>query len=149
MLNNGSNHERTMQSIRDLSLGNSWPMLVHALGNDQLAFGSYKSELITQSLPEDANRLERFVQHTAIMPGSTRLIARINDSLPGMTIMPSATQVTSKTTVLAHLEYTPWPEPAPDANLAKQQKKVLKDADLGIPLNQQEKALIDADSGSP
>ena len=155
MLNNGSNQELYDAVVirKDLlgriQLANVGPCPGQSKVNLRFREAT-NQELITQSLPEDANRLERaLVQHTAIMPGSTRLIARINDSLPGMTITPSATQVTSKTTVLAHLEYTPWPEPAPDANLAKQQKKVLKDADLGIPLNQQEKALIDAGSVSP
>ena len=155
MLNNGSNQELYDAVVirKDLlgriQLANVGPCPGQSKINLRFREAT-NQELITQSLPEDANRLERaLVQHTAIMPGSTRLIARINDSLPGMTITPSATQVTSKTTMLAHLEYTPWPEPAPDANLAKQQKKVLKDADLGIPLNQQEKALIDAGSVSP
>jgi hypothetical protein len=41
--------------------------------------------------------------------------------------------VKSRTTVLAHLEYAPWPQPLPDVNLTQDNIKVLKDADLKIP----------------
>jgi hypothetical protein len=93
-----------------------------------------EDEDITASMSEDVNDLERaLVQYSAVRPGSTRLVARISEPLPGMTIIPSATQVKSRTTVLAHLEYAPWPQPLPDVNLTQDNIKVLKDADLKIP----------------
>jgi len=93
-----------------------------------------EDEDITASMSEDVNDLERaLVQYSAVMPGSCRLVARISDPLPGMTITPSATQVTSRTTVLAHLEYAPWPKPLPDLNLKPEKRQVLKDADIKTP----------------
>lgn len=93
-----------------------------------------EGEDITASMSEDVNGLERaLVQYSAVMPGSSRLVARISERLAGMTIIPSATQVTSRTTVLAHLEYAPWPQPLPDVNLRQEKRKVLKDADLKTP----------------
>ena len=102
--------------------------------NTTLRFRPMADEKIEASMSEDANPLERvLVRGKAIAPGSTRLVARISESLPGMTITPSATQVKSKTTVLAHLEYSPWPTPLTDVNLPKDKVKVLKDSDLVKP----------------
>jgi hypothetical protein len=102
--------------------------------NTKLRFRPALDEDIVESLSEEMNLLERaLVRVDAIVPGSTRLVARVGDSLPGMTITPSATQVSSTTTVLAHLEYSPWPSPLPDVNLPKVEVRVLKDSDLKIP----------------
>ena len=102
--------------------------------NTKLRFRPALEEDIVESLSEEMNSLERaLVRVDAIVPGSTRLVARVGDSLPGMTITPSATQVSSTTTVLAHLEYSPWPSPLPDMNLPKSEVRVLKDSDLKIP----------------
>ena len=99
-----------------------------------LRFRSVTDEEIAVSMSEDANDLElALVRSNAIPPGSTRLVARIDESLPGMAITPVATQVTSKTTVLAHLEYSPWPIPRPDVNLKQKRGKVLKDSNLATP----------------
>ncbi|MGI9467989.1 MAG: hypothetical protein ACR2OA_12785 [Rubripirellula sp.] len=102
--------------------------------NTKLRFRPALEKEIVESLSEEMNPLERaLVRVGAIVPGSTRLVARVNDSLPGMTITPSATQVSSTTTVLAHLEYSPWPSPIPDVNLPKAEVRVLRDSDLKTP----------------
>ncbi len=102
--------------------------------NTKLRFRPALEEDIVKSWSEEMNLLERaLVRFDAIVPGSTRLVARLGDSLPGMTITPSATQVSSTTTVLAHLEYSPWPSPLPDVNLPKSEVRVLKDSDLKTP----------------
>lgn len=100
----------------------------------KLRFRPAIDQEIVESLSEEMNSLERsLVAVNGIAPGSTRLVARVGGSLPGMTITPLATQVSSKTTVLAHLEYSPWPSPLPDVNLPTAEVRVLKDSDLKTP----------------
>jgi hypothetical protein len=48
--------------------------------------------------------------------GELRLVARIDEVLPGQTITPAASQVRGATLVVAHLEYAPLPPPRPDLN---------------------------------
>ena len=86
---------------------------------------------IKESMSEEATDLEKMLVTTRVVPlGSTRLVARLGEPVPGMNVTPTATQVTSKTVVLAHLEYAPWPVAVPDVNLRKENKRVLKDSDF-------------------
>jgi hypothetical protein len=48
--------------------------------------------------------------------GETRLVARIDEVLPGETITPAASQVRGATLVVAHLDYAPPPPPQKDRN---------------------------------
>jgi hypothetical protein len=48
--------------------------------------------------------------------GETRLVARIDEVLPGETISPAASQVRGAALVVAHLQYGPLPPPRPDKN---------------------------------
>lgn len=48
-----------------------------------------------------------------------RLVAVIDDPLPGMQIEPVASQVQGATVVVAHLDYGPLGDPAPDVNSAQ------------------------------
>ena len=57
--------------------------------------------------------------------GSTRLVGRIDGSLPGMTITPNANQVTAQTIVLAHLKHAPIGKREIDMNLLSDTRKVL------------------------
>ena len=52
-------------------------------------------------------------------PGEMRLVARIDEVLPGETITPAASQVRGATLVVAHLTYAPRPEPQQDANTSR------------------------------
>ena len=89
---------------------------------------------VAKSLSEEMNSLEQaLVRSNAIVPGSARLVARVGGPLPGMAITPSAVQVSSTTTVLAHLEYSPWPTPLADVSLPKEDVRVLKDSDIQKP----------------
>jgi len=99
--------------------------------NKILRFRPATDEAIKETMSEEASELEMMLVATQVVPlGSTRLVAHISEPLPGMSITPSTTQATSKTVVLAHLEYAPWPVPKPDVNLRKENKPVLNDADL-------------------
>jgi hypothetical protein len=48
--------------------------------------------------------------------GETRLVARVDEILPGQTITPDASQVRGATLIVAHLEYAPPPPPQKDRN---------------------------------
>ncbi|MCI0332608.1 MAG: hypothetical protein L0228_05230 [Planctomycetes bacterium] len=48
--------------------------------------------------------------------GETRLVARVDEVLPGQTITPAASQVRGATLVVAHLEYAKLPKPGKDRN---------------------------------
>lgn len=50
-------------------------------------------------------------------PGETRLVARVDDVLPGETVSPAASQIHGATIVVAHLEYGPLTKPRPDINI--------------------------------
>lgn len=49
-------------------------------------------------------------------PGEYRCVARIDQSLTGMTVAPAAAQQTAATLLAAHLQYELPPAPEPDAN---------------------------------
>jgi hypothetical protein len=49
-------------------------------------------------------------------PGETRLVARVDELLPGQEITPGASQINGATLVVAHLGYAPLPPPRPDKN---------------------------------
>jgi hypothetical protein len=59
-------------------------------------------------------RLALDPQH--IDDGETRLVARVDDVMPGQTITPAASQVRGATLVVAHLQYAPLPPPEKDLN---------------------------------
>jgi hypothetical protein len=50
-------------------------------------------------------------------PGEKRLVARVDQVLPGESVSPAASQVRGATLVVAHLEYAPLPKPRPDLNI--------------------------------
>jgi hypothetical protein len=59
-------------------------------------------------------RLALDPQH--IEQGETRLVARVDEVMPGQTITPTASQVRGATLVIAHLQYAPSPPPRKDLN---------------------------------
>jgi hypothetical protein len=52
----------------------------------------------------------------SLEPGEKRLVARIDEVLPGEQASPAASQVRVAVLVVAHLDYGPRPEPLPDRN---------------------------------
>jgi hypothetical protein len=66
--------------------------------------------------------------------GEVRLVARVDDVLPGETITPSASQVRGATLVVAHLKYaSPPDQPRPDLN-TRRDVKAAADAELDLDL---------------
>lgn len=90
-----------------------------------LRFRSGVSVTVADDLPmQTANLIRRLAAPGAVPPGSARLIARIDASLPGVTITPEAKQSLSQTIVLAHLRHSPFAPPEPDVNLLSDLRNV-------------------------
>jgi hypothetical protein len=51
--------------------------------------------------------------------GEARLVARVDEVLPGETITPAASQVRGATLIVAHLKYAPLPAPRKDLNIKR------------------------------
>lgn len=84
----------------------------------KLRFRDVSKPAITDDLPMQTIRiLRRLSAPSAMANGSTRLVARIDASLPGVTILPEANQESAQTMVLAHLRHAPLPPPVVDVNL--------------------------------
>ncbi len=64
-----------------------------------------------------AQLLQQLAAPAALPPGSARLVARIDATLPGMTVTPAASQRSGQTIVLAHLRHPAPDPPRPDVNL--------------------------------
>jgi hypothetical protein len=96
----------------------------------RLRFADVDEPVITDELPMQTGTLIRRLGTSAAIPrGSTRLIGRIEGSLPGMTISPNANQRASQTIVLAHLQHPPLPTATVDVNLIGDLQSVLTDDD--------------------
>jgi len=61
--------------------------------------------------------IERLLGAGTLVPGSARLVARVDNPLSGLTISPDCKQVRSQTVVLVHLDYPSRPEVQTDKNL--------------------------------
>ena len=73
--------------------------------------------------------MRRLASPAVIPAGSTRLLARIDTSLPGMEITPGTDQKSAQTIVIAHLKHPPLPPAQVDVNLIGDFRDVLTDAD--------------------
>lgn len=108
--------------IGELRPGESLPAVFGQpilLEKDQVAFAEQReAEEVLQSAPrlnlEPMFRLALDVKN--FEPGERRLVARINEVLPGQSISPAASQVEGGVLVVAHLDYGPLDEPQPDRN---------------------------------
>ena len=95
-----------------------------------LRFLDKPDALLDDTMPMQTIRMMSRLSAPSAMPnGSMRLIARIDASMPGMTIAPSANQSSSQTVVLAHLEHAPLPAAQVDMNLISDLRQVLRDED--------------------
>ncbi|MEM0927107.1 MAG: hypothetical protein AAGJ83_13780, partial [Planctomycetota bacterium] len=80
---------------------------------------------VPSDLPMRVNALmEELVNQRNTPSGSTRLVGRIEASLPGIEIRPAAGQQSGQTVVLAHLSYAAPRIPEPDANLITDFRRV-------------------------
>ena len=92
-----------------------------------LDFRDLPAITVSDDLPMQAASLIRSVGSPDIIPaGSTRLVGRIDQAIPGMTITPSANQAVAQTIVLAHLQHAALRDPKPDYNLISDFRRVQK-----------------------
>jgi hypothetical protein len=83
---------------------------------------------LSDEIPSQARRLLQLLGSSASMPNaSMRVVGRMEQSLPGMTITPEASQRSSQTVLLAHLRLPPLPAPQKDLNLVSDLRSVLSD----------------------
>ncbi len=93
-------------------------------------FATSSTPAVTDELPMQTTRMILRLASPAAMPnGSTRLVARIDGSLPGMAITPAANQTSAQTIVLAHLKHAPLPVPKVDVNLIGDLRPRCRDED--------------------
>ena len=92
----------------------------------KLRFRDLSTPVITDELPMQTTQMILRLASPAAMPnGSSRLVARIDGSLPGMEITPDANQTSAQTIVLAHLKHAPLSVPEVDVNLIGDLRPVL------------------------
>ena len=100
---------------------------IASAGKVQLRFRNISSAPVAEDLPmQAAVLLRRLASPAAMASGTSRLVARIDGSLPGMRISPTSSQSAAQTIVLAHLQAEPLPEPMPDVNLVSDLRRVNK-----------------------
>lgn len=84
----------------------------------ELEFRSGDRLPIASELPMQTEQLiRRFASPESMHDGSCRLVGRIEGSLDGLAITPSASQTKAQTIALIHLEYAATREPKKDKNL--------------------------------
>lgn len=94
-------------------------------GEAVLRFVSGDEFLVPDSLPlGSAGLIRSLIRSMPIKQDEMRMVARIDDKLPGMQIMPSATQSIGQTVVFVTLQYPPFKRPQVDLNLVTDFRKV-------------------------
>lgn len=95
-----------------------------------LRFRDDASVIIAEDLPiQTVSMMQRLAAPAAMPRGSTRLVARIDGSVPGISITPNANQSSAQTMVLAHLMHASIATPMVDMNLLGDFQPALTDAD--------------------
>jgi hypothetical protein len=115
--------------IGEFSPGKSLPLVLSPLELEpkEAAFASDRS---AEGRVQPADRLNlepmfRLALDPQFMEeGETRLIARVDEVMPGQSISPSASQVRGATLVVAHLGYARLPRPKKDHNTRQDMKGV-------------------------
>jgi hypothetical protein len=94
-------------------------------------FRDEKELLISDEIPERTRAMLQLLGSPESMPkDSMRVVARIEQVIPGMTITPAAIQRTSQTIVIGHLRHAPNRSPQKDYNLLGDLRKVLTDDEI-------------------
>ncbi|MEM8667408.1 MAG: hypothetical protein AAGG48_07825 [Planctomycetota bacterium] len=94
-------------------------------------FQSAEEINVSEEIPGASRIMLQLLGSPRSMPeDSMRVVARIETTVPGMTITPEASQRSSETIVLAHLRHTPFPTPQKDLNLIGDLRDVLTDREI-------------------
>ncbi|TWU42680.1 hypothetical protein [Novipirellula artificiosorum] len=94
----------------------------------KLRFRSADQVSVPNNLPLQSRRLmSRLLNSAAIPEASARMVARIDASMPTMSVVPQANQATAQTVVLAHLSHPPFRKRQADVNLPSDFRSSLPD----------------------
>ena len=92
----------------------------------KVSFEQRDSISVSEDLPMQADQVLRSIASPIAMPpGTMRLVARVDSTMPDMTITPNANQSSGQTIVLAHLKHAELPKPRPDVNLRMDMRRVM------------------------
>tara|TARA_R110002073_G_scaffold60209_3_gene151173 strand:- start:4537 stop:6990 length:2454 start_codon:yes stop_codon:yes gene_type:complete len=102
--------------------------LCSAGSKTKLRFRDDATVKVSADLPLQVSRvMSAFLADKSVPADSSRLVGRIEESIPGMTVTPQANQRSSQTVVVANLRFPPSPEPQSDVNLVVDFRKSLTD----------------------
>ncbi|MEX0613626.1 MAG: hypothetical protein WD229_16025, partial [Pirellulales bacterium] len=125
--------------IGEMLPGQSAPLSMPSLDPAKAPFAEHRAEEQRLQQSERLNLEPMFrmaLEPKYMEEGEIRLVARVDDVLPGQTIKPSASQLRGATLVVVHLEYAKPPAPRPDSNTRQDVKaEVEESADDALNLN--------------
>jgi hypothetical protein len=99
-----------------------------------IRFQASGSVVVPSNLPMGmTDWMSRLLSPATLLPNSSRLVARLEQPLSGVTITPDCKQVRAQTLILAHLRYPPRPNMLRDKNLASDFKP--EDRQIKPPVN--------------
>ncbi|MEX0939457.1 MAG: hypothetical protein WDZ59_16460 [Pirellulales bacterium] len=108
--------------IGSMAAGATVPLVFTSAERDEPAFADQRTQSGQSPGSEEAPRLDLAPLYALaekpnfLEQGEVRLTGRIEVRLPGQTIEPDASQKTSATLVVAHLDFGRLPTPRPDVN---------------------------------
>ncbi len=130
-------HELDGRWIGDLLPGQSAPSEMSPLPASKLPFSDDRVADARTHHREQLNLEPMFrlaLDPKNIDNGETRLVARVDEVLPGESISPSASQVRGATLVVAHLNYAELPQPVGDQNTRQEIKANADQSDQTGPI---------------
>ncbi|WP_182870736.1 hypothetical protein [Stieleria mannarensis] len=114
--------------IRKSETGQSEVAVVGTLERDETKTVEFRESdrvRIADDLPMHSHDLiARLARADSIPNGSSRLVARIDGSLPGLEISPTASQQTAQTIAIIHIKHADLREPVADKNLVSDFRRV-------------------------
>ncbi len=91
----------------------------------ELEFQTTDRAMVPTDLPMQTSRIiRRLAAPNTLKDGDTRLIGRIDGTLDGLSISPSASQQTGQTIAVIHLQHAPMIAPQSDKNLRTEFRRV-------------------------
>ncbi len=115
----GKGHAARLQvcQVGTLAAGASTPMKFRSVDEKRFAAVGPTVASAAGSDPIDLGDLTRLALNPSdFQPGETRLVARLNEPLPGLRVEPAAAQFRAATLVVVHLAQPPRRPPRPDVN---------------------------------
>lgn len=124
--------------IGELRTGESKPVLFSRPVVPQKDAAPFADERVAEGRLQNAPRLgiepmfALALDVNNLEPGEKRLVARIDEVLPGEQASPAASQIRGAVLVVAHLDYGPRPEPLPDLNTRLDVERKVDEFELDV-----------------